>query len=109
MAVCASPPPQHRVTVKHEAPDVLVARMLGALRMVKFKPTQDKDTFRNGLISGDKAILYPILVRCQSAAAQTPAVPPCAAAADTAALTLLFPPRSSCGHPRPTSCPTSRR
>ncbi|XP_068230834.1 intraflagellar transport protein 81 homolog [Palaemon carinicauda] len=53
---------KNRLDIREEEPDQMAVRMLGMLRILKYKPPGDNmSAFRRGLVSGDKHILYPIL------------------------------------------------
>ncbi|XP_066987382.1 intraflagellar transport protein 81 homolog [Macrobrachium rosenbergii] len=53
---------KNRLDIREEEPDQMAVRMLGMLRILKYKPPGDNmSAFRQGLVSGDKHVLYPIL------------------------------------------------
>lgn len=52
----------NKLDVREEEPEQMAVRMLGMLRILKYKPPDDNmSTFRQGLVSGDKHTVYPIL------------------------------------------------
>lgn len=56
--------PQHKIDLRDEDPEQMAKRMFTFLRILKFKPQTNAgslNAFRNGLIQGDKLIVYPIL------------------------------------------------
>lgn len=56
--------PQHKIDLRDEDPEQMAKRMFTFLRVLKFKPKTNAgslSTFRNGLIQGDKLVVYPIL------------------------------------------------
>ncbi|XP_020603042.1 intraflagellar transport protein 81 homolog [Orbicella faveolata] len=56
--------PQHKIDLRDEEPEQMAKRMFTFLRILKFKPKTDSgslNSFRNGLIQGDKLVVYPIL------------------------------------------------
>lgn len=54
--------PKQKVDIREEAPDQTAVRMFQTLRILKYKPpTEDVQTFRSGLVQGDKLVIYPIL------------------------------------------------
>ncbi|XP_046854329.1 intraflagellar transport protein 81 homolog [Xenia sp. Carnegie-2017] len=55
---------QHKLDIRSEDPESMVVRMLTFLRVLKYKPTSNIDNpnaFRQGLVQGDKPVIYPIL------------------------------------------------
>lgn len=63
--VLAEISPDHKIDLREEAPDQTAIRMLSLLRILQYKPKGDQgdgvNTFRQGLIQGDKATIYPLL------------------------------------------------
>ncbi|KAJ7330649.1 Intraflagellar transport protein 81 [Desmophyllum pertusum] len=56
--------PQHKLDLRDEDPEQMAKRMFTFLRILKFKPKTESGSltsFRNGLIQGDKLVMYPIL------------------------------------------------
>lgn len=56
--------PQHKIDLRDEDPEQMAKRMFTFLRILKFKPKTNAgslSSFRNGLIQGDKLVVYPIL------------------------------------------------
>ncbi|RMX60935.1 hypothetical protein pdam_00003457 [Pocillopora damicornis] len=56
--------PQHKIDLRDEEPEQMAKRMFTFLRILKFKPKTESgslNAFRNGLIQGDKLVIYPIL------------------------------------------------
>lgn len=56
--------PQHKIDLRDEDPEQMAKRMFTFLRILKFKPQTNAgslNAFRNGLIQGDKLVIYPIL------------------------------------------------
>ncbi|UYV79421.1 IFT81 [Cordylochernes scorpioides] len=55
--------PKMKIDIKMENPDQVAVKMLNFLRILKYKPPADIDlsTFRQGLISGEKTVMYHIL------------------------------------------------
>ncbi|XP_078741531.1 intraflagellar transport protein 81 homolog [Lampetra fluviatilis] len=56
--------PRHTVDVREESPDETALRLLGALRLLKYKPPEedgDRSGFRQGLVAGDKAVVHSLL------------------------------------------------
>ncbi|XP_038049933.1 intraflagellar transport protein 81 homolog [Patiria miniata] len=54
--------PQHKLDIREETADATAMRMMNELRVLKYKPSEDVSTFRQGLVSGYKPVIYPILV-----------------------------------------------
>ncbi|KAK3884798.1 hypothetical protein Pcinc_010945 [Petrolisthes cinctipes] len=55
--------PKNHLDIREEEPEQMAVRMLGMLRILKYKPPNDNmSNFRQGLVSGDKYVIYPILV-----------------------------------------------
>ncbi|XP_071798485.1 intraflagellar transport protein 81 homolog [Asterias amurensis] len=54
--------PQHKLDIREETADMTAVRMMNELRVLKYKPNEDPSTFRQGLVSGYKPVIYPILV-----------------------------------------------
>ncbi|XP_043230234.1 intraflagellar transport protein 81 homolog [Amphibalanus amphitrite] len=55
---------QHAIDLREEPPEETVMRMLAFLRILKYQPQADPSSFRQGLVSGEKYIIYPILEWC---------------------------------------------
>ena len=56
--------PQQLVDLREEEPEQRVVRMLNFLRVMKYKPKTDGGSvsvFRQGIVQGDKPIIYPII------------------------------------------------
>ncbi|XP_050724013.1 intraflagellar transport protein 81 homolog [Eriocheir sinensis] len=54
--------PKNRLDIREEEPEQMAVRMLGMLRILKYKPPDEAmNNFRQGLVSGDKHVIYPIL------------------------------------------------
>ncbi|XP_075912359.1 LOW QUALITY PROTEIN: intraflagellar transport protein 81 homolog [Petromyzon marinus] len=56
--------PRHTVDVREESPDQTALRLLGALKLLKYKPPEeegDRSGFRQGLVAGDKAVVHSLL------------------------------------------------
>ncbi|XP_030837564.1 intraflagellar transport protein 81 homolog isoform X2 [Strongylocentrotus purpuratus] len=53
--------PQHKLDIREETPDATAMRMLSELRVLKYKPTVEPATFRQGLVAGNKPVVYSIL------------------------------------------------
>lgn len=55
---------KHKIDVREEAADQTAIRLFGILRVLKYKPvtqTNNMSRFRQGLVQGEKLIIYPIL------------------------------------------------
>ncbi|XP_047498855.1 intraflagellar transport protein 81 homolog [Penaeus chinensis] len=53
---------KNRLDIREEEPEQMAIRMLGMLRILKYKPPDDNmSNFRQGLVSGNKHVIYPIL------------------------------------------------
>ena len=63
--VLAQISPEHKVNLREEPPDQTAFRMFSFLRVIKYKPKTDvgegMNTFRQGLLQGEKRIIYPLL------------------------------------------------
>ena len=63
--VLAEISPDHKIDLREEAPDQTAIRMLSLLRILQYKPKGDQgdgvNAFRQGLVQGDKATVYPLL------------------------------------------------
>lgn len=63
--VLAEISPDHKIDLREESPDQTAIRMLNLLRILQYKPKGDQGegvtAFRQGLIQGDKATIYPLL------------------------------------------------
>uniref|UniRef100_A0A8D0H852 Intraflagellar transport protein 81 homolog n=1 Tax=Sphenodon punctatus TaxID=8508 RepID=A0A8D0H852_SPHPU len=56
--------PKHVVDIREEMPDQTAKRMLSLLGILKYKPpggTTDLSTFRQGLVTGNKPVIHPVL------------------------------------------------
>ncbi|PIK37901.1 putative intraflagellar transport protein [Apostichopus japonicus] len=60
--VLAEVNPQQKLDIREEGADQTALRMLNELKILKYKPTEDPSTFRQGLVSANKPVIYPILV-----------------------------------------------
>ncbi|TNN13981.1 Intraflagellar transport protein 81 [Schistosoma japonicum] len=55
---------KHKIDIREEPPDQMVLRLFEALRIFRYKLPSDSEKlnlFRQGLVTGDKAIVYPLL------------------------------------------------
>uniref|UniRef100_T1IZS5 Intraflagellar transport protein 81 homolog n=1 Tax=Strigamia maritima TaxID=126957 RepID=T1IZS5_STRMM len=53
---------KHRLDIREEEPDQTAIRMLGFLRILKYKPPMENlNNFRQGLVEGAKQVMYPLL------------------------------------------------
>ncbi|XP_071536615.1 intraflagellar transport protein 81 homolog [Panulirus ornatus] len=53
---------KNKLDIREEEPEQMAVRMLGMLRILKYKPPDDNmSNFRQGLVSGNKHVVYPIL------------------------------------------------
>lgn len=63
--VLAQISPEHKVNLREEPPDQTAFRMFSFLRVIKYKPKNDvgqgMNTFRQGLMQGEKRTVYPLL------------------------------------------------
>ncbi len=64
--VFAAIDPRQKADIRDEAPEQTAVRMFNLLKVLKYKPPDDSDVahFRNGLVTGDKLVLHPILRWC---------------------------------------------
>ncbi|XP_060106128.1 intraflagellar transport protein 81 homolog [Heteronotia binoei] len=56
--------PKHVVDIREELPEQTAKRMLSLLGILKYKPpggTSDLSTFRQGLVTGSKPVIHPVL------------------------------------------------
>ncbi|XP_053135619.1 intraflagellar transport protein 81 homolog isoform X1 [Hemicordylus capensis] len=56
--------PKHIVDIREELPEQTAKRMLSLLGILKYKPpggTNDLSTFRQGLVTGSKPVIHPVL------------------------------------------------
>ena len=57
--------PEHKIDLREEPPEQTAIRMLSAFRVLNYKPKSDTgegmNSFRQGLILGDKPTIYPLL------------------------------------------------
>lgn len=57
--------PKQKADIRDEAPEQTAVRMFNLLKILKYKPSDENiGTFRNGLVTGDKVIIHPILKWC---------------------------------------------
>ncbi|XP_072443595.1 intraflagellar transport protein 81 homolog isoform X2 [Chiloscyllium punctatum] len=62
--VLAEIDPKHNIDIREEAPDQTAKRMFSLLGILKYKPpgsASDMSAFRQGLVTGSKPIIHPIL------------------------------------------------
>ncbi|KAK2156371.1 hypothetical protein LSH36_215g03007 [Paralvinella palmiformis] len=62
--VLAEVDPKQRIDVREEAPEQTAIRIFSSLRILKYKPptdSQNMSSFRQGIVQGDKLVIYPIL------------------------------------------------
>jgi len=53
---------RNQVDIREEAPEDTVLRILGMLRVLKYKPPMEiAEGFRQGLLEGQKGVTYPVL------------------------------------------------
>jgi len=55
---------KHKIDLREEDPEQMAVRMFGFLRILKYKPKTDAgnlNAFRQGLVAGDKPVVYPIM------------------------------------------------
>ncbi|CAH1781188.1 unnamed protein product [Owenia fusiformis] len=55
---------KHKIDIREESADQTAVRIFGVLRILKYKPPTDASNltvFRQGLVVGDKPVVYPIL------------------------------------------------
>ncbi|XP_045594415.2 intraflagellar transport protein 81 homolog [Procambarus clarkii] len=53
---------KNKLDIREEEPEQMAVRMLGMLRILKYKPPDDNmSNFRQGLVSGNKYVIHPIL------------------------------------------------
>ncbi|XP_077987747.1 intraflagellar transport protein 81 homolog [Glandiceps talaboti] len=53
--------PQNKMDIREEEPDQTAVRMMRNLSVLKYTPKEDPSTFRQGLVTGDKLVVHPIL------------------------------------------------
>ncbi|XP_045130561.1 intraflagellar transport protein 81 homolog [Portunus trituberculatus] len=54
---------KNKLDIREEEPEQMAVRMLGMLRILKYRPPDEAmNNFRQGLVSGDKHVIYPILM-----------------------------------------------
>ncbi|KXJ17310.1 intraflagellar transport protein 81 homolog [Exaiptasia diaphana] len=56
--------PQHKIDLREEDPEAMAVRMFNFLRVLKYKPKTEAGSlapFRQGLVQGEKQVIYPIL------------------------------------------------
>ena len=53
----------HKLDLREEVPEQTAVRIFSLLRVLKYKPkgSDSLSAFRQGLIQGDKAVVYPLL------------------------------------------------
>ncbi|XP_014665305.1 PREDICTED: intraflagellar transport protein 81 homolog [Priapulus caudatus] len=56
--------PKNKLDIRQEAADQTAVRMFAVLRALKYKPEEDVNTFRQGLVQGDKSVVYAIMQWC---------------------------------------------
>uniref|UniRef100_A0A4W3HE11 Intraflagellar transport protein 81 homolog n=1 Tax=Callorhinchus milii TaxID=7868 RepID=A0A4W3HE11_CALMI len=62
--VLAEIDPKHNIDIREEAPDQTAKRMFSLLGILKYKPpgnASDMSVFRQGLVTGSKPVIHPIL------------------------------------------------
>lgn len=63
--VLADISPENKMDLREEPPDQTALRMFSLLRILKYKPKTDEggglNTFRHGLLQGEKGTIYPLL------------------------------------------------
>merc|ERR1712038_2244898 len=53
---------KHKMDIREEEPEKTALRLLGMLRILKYKPPDHlSEVFRQGLVEGDKQVIYPVL------------------------------------------------
>ena len=53
---------KHEMDIREEEAEQTVIRLLGMLRIMKYKPPEHlSEVFRQGLVEGDKQVIYPVL------------------------------------------------
>ena len=51
--------------IRDEGPEQTAIRMFNLLKVLKYKPTDDNiNQFRQGLVTGDKVVIHPIMKWC---------------------------------------------
>ncbi|XP_070538822.1 intraflagellar transport protein 81 homolog [Ptychodera flava] len=53
--------PQNKMDIREEEADQTAVRMMGTLKVLKYVPKEDPSQFRQGLVTGDKLVIHPIL------------------------------------------------
>jgi len=56
--VLAELSPEHKLELREEDPEETLQRILAALRVLKYRPEAEAKDFRNGLMAGQKEIIY---------------------------------------------------
>ncbi len=57
--------PKQKADIRDEAPEQTAVRMFNLLKVLKYKPPDENiSQFRNGLVTGDKVAIHPILKWC---------------------------------------------
>ncbi|KAL1123765.1 hypothetical protein AAG570_001538 [Ranatra chinensis] len=51
----------HRIEIRKEEPEETIVRFLTMLRVLRYSPGPDPVSFRQGLVQGEKEVVYPIL------------------------------------------------
>lgn len=52
---------EHKLDLRQEAPEQTAVRLFSFLRVLKYKPSVDLNSFRQGLLQGDKQITYSLM------------------------------------------------
>ena len=53
---------KHKLDIREEEAEQTAIRLLGMLRILKYKPPDHlSEVFRQGLVEGDKQVIYPVL------------------------------------------------
>ena len=53
---------KHKIDIREEEPENTAIRILGMLRILKYKPPDEiSHNFRQGLVEGQKQVIYPVL------------------------------------------------
>ena len=60
-AIMAQLSTDHQIDLRDETPDATANRMTDFLKVLNFKQTLDKQTFKQALLHGDPGVIYPIL------------------------------------------------
>lgn len=63
--VFAAIDPKQKADIRDEGPEQTAIRMFNLLKVLKYRPQDDNiNQFRNGLVTGDKVVIHPILKWC---------------------------------------------